>query len=42
MAYNSGKFKSWKRKHKNIRNLFRLKKELNDTGINIGHLFRLE
>ena len=27
--YNDGKFKFWKRKNKDIRNHFRLKKELN-------------
>ena len=32
-AYNDGKFKSWKRKHKDKKNIFRLKKELNYTAI---------
>ena len=41
--YNDGKFKFWKRKNKDIRNRFRLKKELNWTAIkDIRNVFRQE
>ena len=32
-AYNDGKLNSWRRTNKDVRNIFRLKKEMNDTAI---------
>ena len=41
--YNDGKSKIWRRKNKDMRNLFRLKKEQNDTAIkDTRNLFRLK
>ena len=43
ITYNDGKFKAWRRKHKDVRNLFRLKKKQSSTTIkDIRNIFRLK
>ena len=43
IRYDNGKFKSWRKKGKDIRNLFRLEKEINYTAIrDVRNIFRLE